>query len=185
MIFKRLLTAIFAVGILAVLGLAGASLAGATASNGQGPPNDPPGQGECQHGNSGKECKPDPQPDHGKDCEEHGPKEGGVNEDHCHGAETTGTTTETTGTTTETTGTTTETTRTTGTTETTETTTETTGSTTTETTPGGVVGATTPQVESTPPVGGVGGKTKTQAAKKAEKSVGQVKGTIVALPYTP
>ena len=110
MIFKRLLTAIFAVGILAVLGLAGASLAGATASNGQGPPNDPPGQGECQHGNSGKECKPDPQPDHGKDCEEHGPKEGGVNEDHCHGTETTGTTTETTGTTTETTGTTTETT---------------------------------------------------------------------------
>ena len=62
MILKRLLTAIFAVGILAVLGLAGASLAGATASNGQGQPNDPPGQGECQHGNSGKECKPDPQP---------------------------------------------------------------------------------------------------------------------------
>jgi hypothetical protein len=176
MILKRLLTAIFAVGALAVLGLAGASLAGATASNGQGPPNDPPGQGECQHGNSGKECKPDPQPDHGKDCEEHGPKEGGVNEDHCLGAETTGTTTETTGTTTETTGTT---------TETTGTTTETTGTTTTGTTPGGQVGGTTTQVETTPAVGGVQGKTKTQATKKAEKSKGQVKGKIVALPYTP
>jgi hypothetical protein len=180
MILKRFLTAILAVAALAVLGLAGASLAGATASNGQGPPNDPPGQGECQHGNSGQECKPDPQPDRGKDCEEHGPKEGGVNEDHCLGAETTGTTTETTGTTTETTGTTTETT-----TETTGTTTETTETTTTATTTGGQVGGTTTQVETTMAAGGVKGKTKTQATKKAEKSKGQVKGKIVALPYTP
>lgn len=49
------------------------------------PPGSPPGQGECQHGNSGQECRPDPQPDHGQDCEEHGPNEGGVNEDHCLG----------------------------------------------------------------------------------------------------
>lgn len=47
------------------------------------PPSSPPGQGECNHGNSNKPCKPDPQPDHGEDCEEHGPNEGGVNEDHC------------------------------------------------------------------------------------------------------
>jgi hypothetical protein len=48
------------------------------------PPADgPPGQGECEHGNSGQTCVPDPQPTHGQDCEEHGPFEGGVNEDHC------------------------------------------------------------------------------------------------------
>ena len=50
----------------------------------QKPPS-PPGQGECEHGNSQKPCKDDPQPDRGKDCEEHGPKDGGVNEDHCKG----------------------------------------------------------------------------------------------------
>ena len=55
---------------------------------GQKPPS-PPGQGECAHGNSQKPCKEDPQPDRGKDCEEHGPKEGGVNEDHCKGTPTT------------------------------------------------------------------------------------------------
>src|SRR4029434_2744463 len=47
------------------------------------PAGGPPGQGECEHGNSGQECKPDPQPTHGQDCDEHGPFEGGVNEDHC------------------------------------------------------------------------------------------------------
>ena len=47
------------------------------------PPGGPPGQGECEHGNSGETCRPDPQPTHGQDCEEHGPNEGGVNEDHC------------------------------------------------------------------------------------------------------
>src|ERR1700752_1112350 len=36
----------------------------------------------CDHGHTGKDCKPDPQPDHGKDCDEHG-NHGGVNEDHC------------------------------------------------------------------------------------------------------
>ena len=48
------------------------------------PENGPPGQGECGHGNSQKPCKEDPQPDKGKDCEEHGNK-GGENEDHCAG----------------------------------------------------------------------------------------------------
>lgn len=65
--------------VLAFLALAFTAVAKAT------PPTSPPGQGECQHGNSGQECRPDPQPSHGQDCEEHGPNEGGVNEDHCNG----------------------------------------------------------------------------------------------------
>jgi hypothetical protein len=84
MISKRHAVAIVLVAALGVLGMASAGLATATP--------DPPGQGPCNHGNSGKECKPDPQPDYGKDCEEHGRHEGGVNEDHCLGG-TTGTTT--------------------------------------------------------------------------------------------
>ncbi|MEI2779026.1 MAG: hypothetical protein V9G19_24275 [Tetrasphaera sp.] len=36
----------------------------------------------CTHGNSGQPCRPDPQPNHGKDCDVHG-NWGGVNEDHC------------------------------------------------------------------------------------------------------
>jgi hypothetical protein len=40
------------------------------------------GQGPCQHGNSNKACRPDPQPSHGKDCLTHG-KNGGGNQDHC------------------------------------------------------------------------------------------------------
>lgn len=50
----------------------------------------------CDHGASGKPCKDDPEPDHGKDCETHG-NHGGVNEDHC--GESTGTPTGTTTTT--------------------------------------------------------------------------------------
>lgn len=42
----------------------------------------------CDHGATGKECRPDPS-EHGKDCDVHG-NHGGVNEDHC---ETTTTTT--------------------------------------------------------------------------------------------
>lgn len=61
---------------VAAIGLAGQS---AIAS----PPSDPPGQGECNHGNSQASCRPDPQPSHGADCDEHGPNDGGVNEDHC------------------------------------------------------------------------------------------------------
>lgn len=38
----------------------------------------------CDHGATGKPCKDDPQPDHGKDCEKHG-NHGGINEDHCSG----------------------------------------------------------------------------------------------------
>lgn len=69
---------------MAAMVVAGFSVSTALADpgNGNGPPASPPGQGECQHGNSGQECKPDPQPEHGKDCDEHG-NQGGVNEDHC------------------------------------------------------------------------------------------------------
>ena len=76
---------------LLVAGL-GVSAALADPGNGNGPPPSPPGQGECQHGNSGQDCRSDPQAGHGKDCDEHG-NHGGVNEDHCLGATTTETTT--------------------------------------------------------------------------------------------
>lgn len=69
--------------LIAVLAL-GLFAASALAAGSAKPPA-PPGQGECAHGNSGKPCKDDPQPEKGKDCEEHGPKNGGVNEDHCKG----------------------------------------------------------------------------------------------------
>lgn len=38
-------------------------------------------QDGCDHGRTGRECRPDPNPN-GKDCEVHG-QHGGVNEDHC------------------------------------------------------------------------------------------------------
>lgn len=70
-----------ALTLCAVIALALAGGSQAMASQ----PDSPPGQGECDHGNSQQSCKPDPQPSNGQDCEEHGPKEGGVNEDHCLG----------------------------------------------------------------------------------------------------
>lgn len=45
-------------------------------------------QDGCDHGHTGKPCRPDPQPTHGKDCVKHG-KHGGINEDHCAGSTTT------------------------------------------------------------------------------------------------
>lgn len=42
----------------------------------------------CDHGATGKPCRPDPQPEHGKDCVKHG-NHGGINEDHCSGGTTT------------------------------------------------------------------------------------------------
>jgi hypothetical protein len=43
----------------------------------------PPGNdGVCEHANSQQPCRPDPQPDHGQDCESHGQNFDG-NEDHC------------------------------------------------------------------------------------------------------
>jgi len=78
---KRVLTVVAAVGLV-TLGLGAAALA-------TPPQGGPPGQGDCSHGNTGKDCRPDPQPGHGQDCDEHGPKNGGVNEDHCLPGETT------------------------------------------------------------------------------------------------
>jgi hypothetical protein len=59
----------------------------------------------CDHGASEKPCRPDPQPDRGKDCEVHGRVKvggsvGGINEDHCSSVTTTTTVLETTTTTT-------------------------------------------------------------------------------------
>jgi hypothetical protein len=125
---KHIVTLVLALGV-GILGFAVSGIAVA------GNHNPPPGQGECGHGNSDKPCKDDPQPDKGKDCEEHG-NSGGVNEDHCNGETTPTETTTTETTTTETTDTTT--------TETT--TTETTDTTPTETT----LTETTPSQASSP-----------------------------------
>jgi cobalamin biosynthesis Mg chelatase CobN len=70
--------------VLALGVMTGGAVAGFAASS--APPPAPPGQGDCSHGNTGKACRPDPQPEHGKDCESHGNDGiGGVNEDHCLG----------------------------------------------------------------------------------------------------
>ena len=82
------------IALAILVGVLGFVVAGvAVAGNGQ--PPSPPGQGECGHGNSGQPCKPDPQPEKGKDCAEHG-NQGGVNEDHCTGGDQTTTETTTT-----------------------------------------------------------------------------------------
>jgi len=75
-----------AVAVLALVAGAALLFNGATASAGIG-------QGPCQHGNSNKACRDDPQPTHGKDCEHHGGKgksshanttgNGQGNQDHC------------------------------------------------------------------------------------------------------
>jgi hypothetical protein len=83
--------------LLAGLGVS-AALASPGAPNAGGPPSTVPGSpgDDCSHGNSDKDCKPDPQPGHGQECDDHGKASG--NEDHCDGVTTTTTpsTTETT-----------------------------------------------------------------------------------------
>jgi hypothetical protein len=71
-------------GLLAIgLMLVAAGLAMTPGTVAADPVGDPPGNdGVCQHGNSDKSCREDPQPDHGKDCESHGANADG-NEDHC------------------------------------------------------------------------------------------------------
>lgn len=75
-------------GLVAALALFIAPMAATTATAGPGNGNGNGGnphwnvEDGCQHGNSGKPCRPDPQPDRGKDCLPHG-KWGGINEDHC------------------------------------------------------------------------------------------------------
>jgi hypothetical protein len=84
-----------------------AALADPGNGSGNGPPTTAPGSpgDDCSHGNSGADCRPDPN-ENGKDCEDHGVARG--NEDHCDAVDTTTTTeTSTTSTTTTTTTTTT------------------------------------------------------------------------------
>ena len=78
---KRIIVMVVAATAIMLSGIGAAYAASADK------PPSPPGQGECAHGNSNKPCKDDPQPEHGKDCDEHGPKNGGVNEDHCKGGD--------------------------------------------------------------------------------------------------
>jgi hypothetical protein len=70
--------------LVLALGVLTGGVSGFAASS--APPTAPPGQGDCSHGNTGKVCRPDPQPEQGKDCDTHGNEGiGGVNEDHCLG----------------------------------------------------------------------------------------------------
>jgi hypothetical protein len=84
----------------------GVSAALADPGNGNGPPTTVPGSpgDDCSHGNSNQDCRPDPQPGHGQECDDHGNASG--NEDHCDQTATTTTTTTTETTTTTTTSTT-------------------------------------------------------------------------------
>jgi hypothetical protein len=65
--------------MIAAFGIGGAVAAAATTDK---PPTNPGSPADdCSHGNSDQGCKDDPQPDKGKDCEDHGQARG--NEDHC------------------------------------------------------------------------------------------------------
>ena len=67
----------FLIGVIAVAMLTWLALGvfiGVQAAHGS------PGEAPCSHGNSGQDCRPDPQPDHGKDCNQ---PNGDGNEDHC------------------------------------------------------------------------------------------------------
>ena len=150
--------------VLVLVGSLGLMASLALASNDKNPPGPPtttPGNSgnnpgspgdDCSHGNSGKECKPDPQPEHGKECEDHGNASG--NEDHCDAVPPTTTSTPSTTTTVQTTSTTGTTSTTTPGTTSTEVTTSTTATTPPiQTTPSGTVPGTT-STTSTPPQGG-------------------------------
>jgi hypothetical protein len=84
--------------LIAIVGLliAGIGVSAAFADpgngNGNGPPTTTPGSpgDNCSHGNSDKDCRPDPN-QNGQDCEDHGNASG--NEDHCDQVDTTTTTT--------------------------------------------------------------------------------------------
>lgn len=73
--------------LLGMLFVAGLTLISSPAAATQNNPHHEEADG-CDHGHTGKPCKPDPQPDHGKDCEHHG-NHGGINEDHCQSTTTT------------------------------------------------------------------------------------------------
>jgi cell division septation protein DedD len=79
--------------ILGALLVAHGGVAAVAADHGNGKGNGPPATvpgspgDDCSHGNSGKDCRPDPQPEHGKECDDHGNARG--NEDHCGPVDTT------------------------------------------------------------------------------------------------
>src|SRR5215212_1279942 len=158
-----------AANVLALLGLlvAGIVASGALATPGTpaagGPPSTVPGSpgDDCSHGNSEKDCRPDPN-ENGKDCEDHGNARG--NEDHCEQAPITTTTSTTNDTSTTTSTSTTTTTSTSSTTSTDSSTTTTTSSTpSTTTTDGG--GSTTTTTSQAPATEGVADSTSTPLTK--------------------
>lgn len=91
---RRILTAAATAGLAAGLTLAMTQTLAAATSHLADPPVVPQHVEEadgCDHGATGKPCRPDPQPDHGADCLVHG-NHGGVNEDHCEEESSTSTT---------------------------------------------------------------------------------------------
>jgi hypothetical protein len=153
---KHLATLVLAVFV----GVLGFAVSGVAVAAGNEKPA-PPGQGECGHGNSQKPCKDDPQPDRGKDCEEHG-NHGGVNEDHCAGETTTpdDTTPD----------------------ETTPDETTPTETTPNETTPQGTVPTETTSTPSTPPSTDASESTSTQVTEAAPSEAAQSTPTSVESP---
>jgi hypothetical protein len=169
---------ILALSVLLVAGIgASAALATPTTPNGNGPPSTVPGSpgDDCSHGNSDKDCRPDPN-ENGKDCDDHGNARG--NEDHCDAGSTTTTTT------TESTTSTSNTTTTTSTGSTTSTSATTTTST-TRTTPASGGGGTT---TTNPPASGGGGTpaatppTKPELQKELAKQAKGVRGAVASAP---
>jgi hypothetical protein len=80
-------------GLLVAGVAASAALADPGSPGGGPPPTNPGSPGDnCSHGNSDKDCRPDPN-ENGQDCEDHGNASG--NEDHCDAVDTTTTTTTT------------------------------------------------------------------------------------------
>lgn len=71
------------IGMVAMLVAGSGAAALAASGGGHGDPHHEQADG-CDRGATGKPCKPDTQPDKGKDCVTHG-NHGGVNEDHCNG----------------------------------------------------------------------------------------------------
>lgn len=80
--FKPLVRTFGAAMLLLGLVMLGTALVSGGSTARADPPDTPPGQDPCSHGNSNRPCRDDPQPLHGKDCEYHGQR-GGMNEDHC------------------------------------------------------------------------------------------------------
>jgi hypothetical protein len=170
---------------LLVAGLgASAALATAGTPTPAGPSPTVPGSpgDDCSHGNSGKDCRPDPN-QNGQDCQDHGNARG--NEDHCDQGSTT-TTTTSSSTTSTSTSTTTTTSGTSTTTSTPSTTTNTNGGTTTTT-------ASTPPTTSTPTTtheeaeaGASTPPTKPELQKELAKQVKGVRATgSSAAPSNP